>query len=473
MQHTFRTRSTRLLAAFGALALAATIPVATAPAAQAATAYSLSSSTLLLELTNDYRSSKGLSALRWNTGAASVAQTWSEKMLAEGRMYHNPNVFSQIPSGWTGAAENVGYACGYSSAAAAAKAIMSAWKKSAGHDKNLRGSYTDIGIGFAWNSSTRCGYATQDFAKYSGTPSTQTIFGTITPPSGDSMSTLSSAVVVATGTGGTRKASVDPTTGAYMLTGVPRGTYTVQVQTSAATNEYLTDAATSSCASRLTVKSDRFNVDVELTDGTLTSPSSRVVLCDVSTNQDSVYYKSNAPAIAWLIDSGYTNGYDNGYGGIEYRHTLTINRAYLAALLYRLAGRPEFTPPATSPYTDIDTNHKFYKEITWLEAEGVYGGYKLADGTAEFRAYALMNRAYLAALMYRLAGKPSYTPPKTSPYADITPSSKFYKEICWLRAEGIDDGFRVASGAEEYRPATEFARFHMATLFYGYVKAFG
>lgn len=166
MQHTYRTRSARLAAALCALALAAAIPVVAAPAAQSATEYSESSSNLLLDLTNEYRTSKGLKTLAWNAGASSVAQKWSETMLAERKMYHNPDVFSQIPSGWTGAAENVGYACGYSSASSAAKAIMSAWKKSAGHDANLRGSYTDIGIGFAWDSSTRCAFTTQDFAKY-------------------------------------------------------------------------------------------------------------------------------------------------------------------------------------------------------------------------------------------------------------------------------------------------------------------
>jgi hypothetical protein len=79
-------------------------------------------------------------------------------------LQHNPNYSSQIPSGWSRAAENVAYNCGWSSPA---EKLVSQWIGSAGHNANmLNSAHTHIGVGVATDSSG-CTWGVQVFAAYS------------------------------------------------------------------------------------------------------------------------------------------------------------------------------------------------------------------------------------------------------------------------------------------------------------------
>lgn len=82
-----------------------------------------------------------------------------------------------------------------------------------------------------------------------------------------------------------------------------------------------------------------------------------------------------ASQILWLSESGVTNGFSDG----SFRPLGSVNRDAMAAFLYRFAGQPAFTPPAESPFTDVSPSTPFYKEITWLSNTGITGGYR--DGT--------------------------------------------------------------------------------------------
>jgi hypothetical protein len=109
----------------------------------------------------------------------------------------------------------------------------------------------------------------------------------------------------------------------------------------------------------------------------------------------------------------------------------------MAAFLYRFAGKPSFTPPAISPFTDVTPTTPFYKEITWLADTEITGGF--SDGS--FRPGQPVNRDAMAAFLYRFADKPSFTPPAVSPFTDLTPTTPFYKEITWLADTEITGGF--------------------------------
>ena len=144
-----------------------------------------------------------------------------------------------------------------------------------------------------------------------------------------------------------------------------------------------------------------------------------------------------AKEIEWLAGSGITQGFSDG----TFRPLGTVNRDAMAAFLYRFAGRPAFTAPTSSPFTDISPSTPFYKEITWLASTGITGGF--SDGT--YRPQGTINRDAMAAFLYRFAGRPSFTPPSTSPFTDVTPSTPFYKEIMWLAQTEITGGFNDGS----------------------------
>ncbi|WP_084039586.1 S-layer homology domain-containing protein [Demequina sp. NBRC 110053] len=162
-----------------------------------------------------------------------------------------------------------------------------------------------------------------------------------------------------------------------------------------------------------------------------------------------------AQEIEWLASQAISTGYADG----TFRPHQPITRDAMAAFMYRLAGKPAFTPPARSPFRDVTPRTQFYKEITWLAKTGISTGY--ADGT--YRPFEPVKRDAMAAFMYRLAGKPTFTAPRWSPFTDISPSSKFYKEMTWLAQTGISRGW---SSNNTYRPLSNITRDAMAAFMY-------
>ncbi|MEO6534162.1 MAG: cell wall-binding repeat-containing protein [Pseudolysinimonas sp.] len=116
----------------------------------------------ILADTNALRAAGGLAPLTESTAMDTVAQNWSAAMYAANAMTHNPNYSTQIPSGWTGAGENIAYGYSYTT-------VVEAWHQSAGHYANIMGNYNAIGIGYYESNGVT--YFTQDFGKYSTVPS--------------------------------------------------------------------------------------------------------------------------------------------------------------------------------------------------------------------------------------------------------------------------------------------------------------
>jgi hypothetical protein len=142
-----RRAAVALLVAVG-LTLA---PAATASAAPADDIYAL---------VNEARWANGQAGLIRNPAMDQVAADWAATMAANGTMAHNPDFSTQIPGGWTAAAENV--AKGYSTPAA----MHDGWMGSPGHRANILGDYTDIGIAFLSSGGTTWGV--QVFGRYPG-----------------------------------------------------------------------------------------------------------------------------------------------------------------------------------------------------------------------------------------------------------------------------------------------------------------
>ncbi len=158
--------------------------------------------------------------------------------------------------------------------------------------------------------------------------------------------------------------------------------------------------------------------------------------------------------ITWLSNSGITNGWSDG----TFRPRDAVSREAFAAFLYRDAGRPPVTLPAQSPFKDVPKNAQFYKEIVWLEQQNITNGW--SDGT--FRPRESIDRNAMAAFLYRYEGRPSFTPPSTSPFRDLTRNSKFYKEITWLDTRGITNGWSDGT----FRPHGKVTREATAAFFH-------
>ncbi|MFF1253064.1 S-layer homology domain-containing protein [Pseudarthrobacter sp. NPDC058329] len=142
-----------------------------------------------------------------------------------------------------------------------------------------------------------------------------------------------------------------------------------------------------------------------------------------------------ADAIAYAKNEGITTGYPDG----TFRPLGSTERGAMAAFLYRYTGQSDatFTPPTTATFTDVPTNHQFFKEIEWLKNSGITTGMT----PTVFAPNEHVSRKDMAAFLYRLSEEPEFTAPAASPFNDLTPDSQFYKEITWLQDQQITSGF--------------------------------
>lgn len=77
-------------------------------------------------------------------------------------------------------------------------------------------------------------------------------------------------------------------------------------------------------------------------------------------------------------------------------------------------------------------------------------------------------RDAIAAFLYRFADQPAYTMPKGSCFTDVSRSQLFAKEMCWMKSEGISQGW--ADGT--YRPLEPVKRDAMAAFLQRYDAKF-
>ena len=115
-------------------------------------------------------------------------------------------------------------------------------------------------------------------------------------------------------------------------------------------------------------------------------------------------------------------------------------------------------------FVDVRNSHVFFSEIEWMFTSGISTGtldgavrtYKPADG---------VSRQAMAAFLYRAAGSPTFSPPVTPSFTDVPSERPFYKEIEWMKSEGISTGTAVAGGFA-YAPGDGVSRQAMSAFLY-------
>ena len=128
--------------------------------------------------------------------------------------------------------------------------------------------------------------------------------------------------------------------------------------------------------------------------------------------------------------------------------------------------RAGLKPVEKVAFVDVDEDTSHRAEVEWLAANGVSKGWDNGDGTFEFRPYATVKRADMAAFLYRLAGEPEFDVNKTPAFTDVDEKTPHHDAIRWLAMEGISIGWKGADGTAEFRPYAEIARCDMAAFLY-------
>jgi hypothetical protein len=136
--------------------------------------------------------------------------------------------------------------------------------------------------------------------------------------------------------------------------------------------------------------------------------------------------------IAWMDADELSSGYGDG----TYKPEDEVTRGAMAAFLYRTAGSPSSTPPTTPTFSDVAVDHPFFREVEWMAAEQVAGGFD--DGT--YLPSQPVSRQAMAAFLYRSRGG-DITPPQVATFPDVPVSSPFFTEVEWMAQLGISAGF--------------------------------
>src|SRR5664280_2745572 len=158
--------------------------------------------------------------------------------------------------------------------------------------------------------------------------------------------------------------------------------------------------------------------------------------------------------ISWLSSTTVATGWPDG----TFRPLASTQRAAMAAFIYRYAGRPAWTAPAVSPFTDLRPGDAFYREATWAQAKGIVRGFP--NGTLQ--PLGTVSRDQTMAFLYRLRGSPAVKLPARSPFRDVPATHALYREIVWGAAAGITTGWPDGT----FRPDSAVTREAMAAFLY-------
>lgn len=163
----------------------------------------------------------------------------------------------------------------------------------------------------------------------------------------------------------------------------------------------------------------------------------------------------------WAVTKGLLSIYPDG----SIRPNDPVDRQTFARMIYIYRGKPSYTPPTKTPFSDVPTTHPYYKDICWLASQGITAGYW--DKT--FRPTNLVERNTFAIFLYRMAGEPAYFAPVVSPFIDTPPSTEFYKEICWLKDMKISNGWSDGT----FKPLEPTGRYAASAFLYRYNQVVG
>ena len=176
---------------------------------------------------------------------------------------------------------------------------------------------------------------------------------------------------------------------------------------------------------------------------------------DVTKSSDYWY----AP-VYWGTNNGIVGGYNDG----TFKPANDCNRAQMVTFMWRMAGCPE---PATkeNPFKDVtDKKAYYYKAMLWGVENGIVGGYKLKDGTHEFRPGGQCTRQQAVTFLWRFAGKPEPSDSE-SVFTDVKDKSAyFYKAVLWASENGITGGYSDRT----FKPTGNCVRKQMVSFLYRY-----
>ena len=148
----------------------------------------------------------------------------------------------------------------------------------------------------------------------------------------------------------------------------------------------------------------------------------------------------DVPPGAWYeeaVQYVYEEGLMQGTTGSTFSPDRASNRGMIAAILYRLEGRPR---AGTPPFTDVAADSYCADAVAWAEQQGIVRGFD--DGT--FRPEGRITRQQLAAILFRYTeyrGADTAGRTDLSRFSDSAAVADYAREaLAWAVSAGLLQG---------------------------------
>lgn len=153
-----------------------------------------------------------------------------------------------------------------------------------------------------------------------------------------------------------------------------------------------------------------------------------------------------APAIAWAVEKGITNGTTP----TTFAPGTTCTTGHILTFLWRSQGSPE--PTIANPFKD-EIPGAFQKAAVWAHEKGLVSG-------DTFGSAAPCTRAASVTYMWKLAGSPEA---KAASFKDVDASSDYAKAISWAVEKGVTNG---TGDGTTFSPENTCTRGQIVTFLY-------
>jgi len=105
-------------------------------------------------------------------------------------------------------------------------------------------------------------------------------------------------------------------------------------------------------------------------------------------------------AVQWAVEQGITGGYTGARKG-QFGSSDDCTRGQIVTFLWRFAGQPDPWASGWQRFSDVPSDHNFYKAIEWAAENSITTGF--SDGT--FGVNKTCTRGQCVTFLYRLIGK--------------------------------------------------------------------
>ena len=171
---------------------------------------------------------------------------------------------------------------------------------------------------------------------------------------------------------------------------------------------------------------------------------------------------SDVPNGAWYEDAVNwcrENGIISGTGNNTFSPDMTMSRAMLATVLYRVEGSPSVNTAVK--FSDVVEGAYYEKAVAWSSENGIMSGY----GNGLFGSDDPVTREQLATILWRYAGSPDAG--EVESFADAADISGYaLNAVDWARANGIISGV----GNNSFNPKGDASRAQVAVILYRYLS---